>query len=67
MNYIQMTRALEIFTAYQPDPSQQSISATHDQVFAGPEPSTVSEAHVAELDGLGWHVDYGNECFWSWA
>ena len=66
MNYDQMTRALEIFADYQPDLTERVLSAEHDQVFAGPEPSEVSEAHMAELDALGWHADHSNGCFWSW-
>ena len=49
--YQRIIRAFEIFDSY---PDRQSTHAEHDEFFAGPDPTTVSAEHLAELEQLGW-------------
>jgi hypothetical protein len=57
--YHDLARAFEIFGAY---PGIQSISAEHDEIYAGPDVGIVSPEHVAELERLGW-LPCEYECF----
>jgi len=53
---------IEAFTIFKKYSSNDSISAEHDELFAGPDPSIVSKEDLARLKQLHWHpVEYG--CF----
>jgi len=56
--YEELIRALEIFRTYGGD---EFMSASHDIVYAGPEPKRVSAEHLVELEELGWHPDGDTE------
>lgn len=51
--YQHMARAMEIFASY--DDDSASVSAEHDEIYAGPDPTVVSAEHIAELGQLDWH------------
>lgn len=57
--YGRIIDGLEILKNYSADADY--IVAEHDEIFAGPSPSEVSEAHLKTLEDLGWRPsDAGN-------
>lgn len=50
--YDRIIGGLEILKHYGKD--ARYVAAEHDELFAGPHPSEVSEAHLKALDALGW-------------
>jgi hypothetical protein len=51
--YEAMARAFQIFAEYSGH-GRAGISAEHDVIYAGPDPSVVSEEHLMELAELFW-------------
>ena len=51
-----VARGLEILEKYV-DPKQHLISAEHDQIWAGGDPSLCTEDDRKELESLDWFVD----------
>ena len=51
--YEKLIAALQIFNKYG---HSKFLSAEHDEIFAGPEPSDVSAEDIAELEKLGWRA-----------
>lgn len=58
--YERMIRALQIFDGYEHD---RGFTAEHDEVWAGPDPDSVSAEDLAELEALGWSADRNHDCF----
>lgn len=56
-SYLELAEAFAIFTRCDPDGAD--VSAGHDEMWAGPDPSKVSAEDKARLEVLGWH-DYGD-------
>lgn len=54
-----LIEALQIFAKY-PD-ADGWLSAEHDEVWFGPDPSIVSDVDKARLNELGWHPDFDGE------
>lgn len=50
--YDRIIGGLEILKSYGED--SYYVVAEHDEIFAGPNPSEVSEDHLKELEALGW-------------
>lgn len=53
--------AFRIFAKY--STGADDISASHDEVFAGPRPETVAGEDYARLLALGWTHDVKHACF----
>lgn len=61
--YAAYARAFTIFAEYEPEKTY-GVHPSHDELYAGPDPSVVSEAHTEELETLGWTPDGESEtCF----
>ncbi len=60
--YQEMARAMEIFASY-PVNRGGNVSAAHDEIWAGPDPTVVSAEHLAELEQLGWRASESHETF----
>lgn len=58
--YEEFSKALSIFDKYD---HFKSVSAEHDEIYAGPSPSKVSPEDISELDKLGWHPVEEYDCF----
>lgn len=54
--YDRVIGGLEILKSYGED--AHYVVAEHDEIFAGPDPSKVSEVHLKELEALGWTPSY---------
>ncbi len=54
---------LNIFAEISPKDAQD-VSAEHDILYAGPDPSIVSDEKKAELEELGWYVAEEHDCFY---
>lgn len=59
--YSDWAEAFTIFAKY--DDKQYGVSAEHDEVYAGPSPSSVSEDDIEKLDSLGWTASEDYDCF----
>lgn len=40
------------------------VACEHDIIYAGPDPTAVSEQHKARLEELGWYADHSLDCFY---
>jgi hypothetical protein len=60
--YAAWAEAFAIFAKYNSDFHQ--ISAEHDIVYAGPEPSKVSDEDKSRLEQLNWHIDEHLDSFY---
>lgn len=58
--YEKLRKALDIFAKYEHRPW---LSAEHDELFAGPDPSVVSAEDIEALDQLGWSVSSEPDMF----
>lgn len=54
--------AFQIFAKYMPEGEWFEVAAEHDEIYAGPNPETVTSEDKARLEELGWH-DFEEECF----
>lgn len=54
-------RAFTIFAFYEYDGT--CVVSEHDEIFAGPNPSAVSQADSEELIDLGWRPHVGLKCW----
>jgi hypothetical protein len=63
--YARYARAFTIFAEYDPD-NDGSVAVEHDQMWAGPDPASLTAEHIAELEQLGWHADAENETWQRW-
>ena len=52
--YDKFIKALEIFRKYEHD---QFICAEHDEIYAGPDPTMMTDEDVEALEELGWLAD----------
>lgn len=57
---IELAEAFMIFARYG---GKQDLSAEHDVIYAGPDPSKVVREDVERLDKLGWAVEEEFGCF----
>lgn len=55
---------LNIFAELSPEASDRSIAVEHDIIYAGPDPSIVSDEKQAELAELGWGIEEEFDCFY---
>ena len=60
----QIRFGLNIFAELMSEASDRSVGAGHDVIYAGPNPSTVSDEKRVELEALGWHVEDEFDCFY---
>lgn len=63
MTHKEWIESINIFASYADGGTDSSfeISAEHDELYAGPDPETVSEEDKKRLDELGWFESDG--CF----
>lgn len=62
-DYKSLMVAFRIFRRYEKDKTNRTIHASHDIIYAGPNPTDVSEEDLYELGKLGWHAEAQFECF----
>jgi hypothetical protein len=58
---VEFAEAFMIFAKYGDE--SHSVQTAHDEIFAGPDPSVVSDEDRARLKELGWMESIENECF----
>lgn len=57
-------RIIEAFQIFEKYDHFKNVHAEHDELYAGPDPSVVSEEELVKLDELGWIADEENGCFY---
>jgi len=62
-DFDKISRGFDIFRSFTDD-KNQSVSAQHDVIYAGPNPIAVPDEIKAQLEELGWHPDNELECFY---
>ena len=60
MTNSQAAEAFSIFAGYD---GEGPVAVGSDEMFAGPDSSMVTPAHLARLKELGWRLDEESECF----
>jgi|WetSurSiteA1Bulk_404760.scaffolds.fasta_scaffold409074_2 hypothetical protein len=58
-----MAEAFEIFSRYATEDDGGSTAAEHDEIYAGPSPSVMSEEDMIRIEELGWLVDDEFDCW----
>ena len=60
----QIRIGLNIFAELMPLESDRAVAVEHDVMYAGPDPSTVSEENRVEIETFGWHAEEEFDCFY---